>query len=409
MHILIVHQAFCGPNDPGGTRHFEFARHLVRAGFIVTIVASDVSYLTGGRQATGLGATGGEVFGGVRVMRAWTLSALHRSFIWRVVSFFSFMVTSVIVAVRAPRPDVVMGTSPPIFQAVSAWAVAVLRRRPFLLEIRDLWPEFAIDMGVLRSPVLIHLSRWLERFLYGRADHLLVNSPAYRDYLLGKGIASERISLVANGADPGMFDPDARGLDFRQRWDLGERFVVTYAGALGLANDIPTLLRAAARLRDDDGIRIALVGDGKERLALGHMAAAMGLRNVIFTGAVAKAEMANVLAASDATIAILQDIPMFRTTYPNKVFDSMAAGRPVVLAIDGVIREVVERAGAGVFVPPGDDEALAEAIQSLAAAPAEARAMGARGRAEVIVRFNRHSQAEEFRELVHFMASRDRA
>jgi glycosyltransferase involved in cell wall biosynthesis len=167
-------------------------------------------------------------------------------------------------------------------------------------------------------------------------------------------------------------------------------------GALGLANDIPTVLQSAARLNDQPDVHFLMVGDGKERPKLEALASQLGLRNVTFTGARPKLEMPEYLAASDACLAILQDIPMFRTTYPNKVFDYMAAGRPTVLAIDGVIRQAVEAASGGIFVPPGNPEALAKAVRDLAKDPERTRAMGAAARAYVIRHFDRRQQAEEF-------------
>lgn len=404
MHVLLIHQAFVSPDEPGGTRHYELARHLVGHGHRFTIVASILSYLTGQRTIAHRGLIAAQNLGGVRVLRAYAYPALHRSFFWRVVSFLSFMLTSIGAALRAGSVDIVMGTSPPIFQAVSAWLVAAIRRRPFLLEIRDLWPEFAIGLGVLANPVLISLSRWLECFLYARATHILVNSPAYRDYLLGKGISAVKISLIPNGVDPAKFDPDAQNASVRQQWQLGEKFVVTYAGALGMANDIQTILQAANRLHDRSHIHFLLVGDGKERSNLEALARQMNLPNVTFAGALPKSQMRDVLAASDACVATLKDIPMFRTTYPNKVFDYMAAGRPTILAIDGVIRQVVEAAKGGIFVSPGDDAALADAVRSLSQDRQRARAMGRAGRLYVIEHFNRHRHAEQFEELVQRLA-----
>jgi glycosyltransferase involved in cell wall biosynthesis len=403
-HYLLIHQAFVGPGEAGGTRHYELARHCAAAGHRFTIVASPVSYLSG-RETTG--ATG-EVAPGVSVLRAYTPPTLHRGFVWRIVSFLGFMVAATLTALRVGRVDVVMGTTPPLFQAFSAWAVARLRRRPFLLEVRDLWPQFAVDMGLLTQPLLIALARRLEAFLYRHADHLLVNSPAYRDYLIGRAVPPARISLIPNGVDPAMFDPADRGEAWRERWQLDQRFVVTYAGALGPANDIPTLLRAAARLRARTDIHFLLVGDGKERPHLEAQALAQGLTNVTFTGAVPKEQMPTVLAASDACVALLQDIPSFRTTYPNKVFDYMAAGRPTILAIDGVIRQVIETAGAGVFVPPGDDAALAAAVLRLAADREACRAMGEAGRRHVVAHFQRQAQADAFCRLLGQLAARKR-
>lgn len=400
MHLLLIHQAFVGPNEPGGTRHYELAQHVLKNGHRCSIVASDISYLTGQPAVQKTGLVSEQDCNGIRVLRAYTYPALHRSFVWRIVSFLSFMVMSVWAGLRAGPVDVVMGTSPPIFQAVSAWLIALLRRKPFLLEIRDLWPEFAIDMGVLKNPSLIWFSRWLEGFLYARATHLLVNSPAYRAYLINKGIPASKVSLIANGVDPDMFTPDADGQVIRQRWNVDSHFVVTYAGALGLANDIPVILQAAAQLRDEHHIRFLLVGDGKERTALEAQAKQMGLTNVMFTGSQPKSEMPAVLAASDACIAILQNIPLFRTTYPNKVFDYMAAGRPTLLAIDGVIREVIETANGGVFVPPGNAQALADAVGSLSRDREAARRMGQAARTYVAEHFNRHHQADQFVSLI---------
>ena len=400
MHTLLIHQAFVSPDEAGGTRHYELARHCVSCGQRFTIVASGLSYLTGQPSTERKGLISRQEIDGVRVLRAYTYPSLHRSFFWRVVSFLSFMMMSVFAALRAGPVDLVMGTSPPLFQAASAWLVSVIRGRPFLLEVRDLWPEFAIDMGVLKNPILIMLSRWLESFLYARANHLLVNSPAYRDYLSGKGIPRAKISLIPNGADASAFDPAAQGERIRRRWKLNGHFIVTYAGALGLANDITTVLKAADRLRHQSQIHFLIVGDGKERTNLEAMARKLRLPNVTFTGALPKSEMPELLAASNACLAILKDIPMFRMTYPNKVFDYMAAGRPTILVIDGVIRDVVEAAGGGIFVRPGDDLSLAEAVQTLGRDHGRLQQMGQSSRAYVIEHFNRHRQANDFVKLL---------
>lgn len=404
MDVLLIHQAFVGPGEAGGTRHYELARHCVdEHGFRFTVIASPISYLSG--QATGRAEV--EDYDGVRVLRAYTPATLHRSFAWRIIAFLNFMITSGLLALRSGPADVVMGTTPPIFQAVSAWAVAAVRRRPFLLEVRDLWPEFAIDMGILKNPILIALARRLERFLYARSTHLLVNSPAYRDYLLSKDVRSDKISFIANGVEADMFDPDpCLGQAFRRTWGLQDRFVVSYAGAMGAANDIPTLLKAARRLLGSPSIHFLLVGDGKERTKLEALKEEWKLDNVTFTGAVPKTTMPEVLAASDACVAILQDIPMFRTCYPNKVFDYMAAGRPTILAIDGVIRQAMEEAQGGIFVPPGDDEALAAAVGALAADPKRARAMGGAARTYVLQHFDRRQQAEQFATLLRGLGSK---
>jgi glycosyltransferase involved in cell wall biosynthesis len=409
MNVLLIHQAFVSGDEAGGTRHFELGQRLSARGDHMTVVSSQVSYLTGRPvDARRFGWRRGlfyrEQVNGLTVMRAYSPAVLHKGFAWRLAAFVVFALNSVFAGLRAGPVDVVMGTTPPIFQAVSAWLVSRLRRKPFLLEIRDLWPEFAIEMGVLTNPILKRLSRWLERFLYRHADHLLVNSPAYRDYLKRKGVPETKISFVPNGVDVTMFDPSARGEAIRRRFDLDGTLVAVYAGAHGPANDLDTILDAADLVRDQDQIRFLLVGDGKERGRLQAETARRGLTNVIFTGALPKSQMPDVLAAADVCLATLKNIPMFTTTYPNKVFDYMAAGRPTVLAIGGVIRAVVEEAEGGCFVPPGDARAMADAIRHLADHPQERRSMGASARRFVEERFDRDDQAEEFRTILRRIA-----
>lgn len=389
MHILLIHQAFAALGEPGGTRHHELARWLARRGHRVTVLAGGVSYLTG--DAGPLATREWTDDAGVHIRRCATYSAWHRSFFHRVLSFVSFMLSSFTAGLRVGQVDVVWGTTPPLFQGVTAWLLARLKRAAFVFEVRDLWPAFAVAVGVLRNPLLIRLSEGLERFLYRRADRLVINSPGYLEHVRARG--ARRVDLVPNGVDVTMFDPEARGAAFRAAHGLEGKFIALYAGALGLSNDLGVVLAAAAALDDEPGIAIVLLGDGKERPALEARARELGLRNVHFIPAVPKDEMDQAMAAADAGIAVLKPLEVYKTTYPNKVFDYMAAGRPVILAIDGVIRQVVEQAGGGVYVPPGDPAAMAQAIRSLARDPAAARRMGRAGRDYVAAHFDRSTLA----------------
>lgn len=400
MHILLIHQAFASIDEPGGTRHHEIARHLVNLGHNVTVIASPVSYLTGILE-NGNPAAESYHEDEVVIHRAYTYAALHRSFVHRVLSFFSFMVSSFIIGLRVKGVDIVWGTSPPIFQGVTAWLLARIKRAKFLFEVRDLWPAFAIAVGVLANKPLIKASQWLERFLYKRANQLLVNSPGFVDHLNERG--GKDIALVPNGADPEMFDPDVDGTHFRQTHGLPDNFIAMYAGAHGMSNDLDVVLNAAHQLRDRTDISIALVGDGKEKPALLERAARLNLINVHFIPPVPKTEMGVALAAADACIAILKPIELYKTVFPNKVFDYMAVGRPVILAIDGVIRQVVDEAEAGIFVSPGHADDLAQAIRYLADNPIEGKRMGQNGRDTVLNRFDRKQLSGEFAKLFEAM------
>jgi glycosyltransferase involved in cell wall biosynthesis len=322
------------------------------------------------------------------------------------------MLSSFWLGLGVKNVDLVWGTSPPIFQGVTAWALARLKGAKFLFEVRDLWPQFAIAVGVLTNPVLIRMSEWLERFLYCHADRVMVNSPGFQEHVKNVALSEgwnpqskgqgKRVELVPNGADPSMFDPADRGKTFRQSYQLEDKFVALYAGAHGMSNDLGVVLEAAKMLEDTD-VQIVLLGDGKEKANLQARADEMGLTNVTFAPSVPKSEMPGALAAADACIAILKPLDEYKTTYPNKVFDYMAAGRPVALAIDGVIREVVESAGCGYFAEPGNPSALADAIRLLAADNAKAREMGLRGRAHLEEHFSRASIGEKLLNLLDEM------
>lgn len=402
MHILLIHQAFATLNEPGGTRHHELARGLAVRGHRVTVIASPISYLTGSVTEPTRPISSNE--GGIRIIRTYATRAIHRSFLHRMIGFFSFMLSSFWAGVRVRDVDLVWGTSPPIFQGLTALFLARLKGVPFLFEVRDLWPAFAVQVGVLHNTLLIRLSEWLESFLYQNADQMMVNSPGFIDHVQSRG--ARQVVLIPNGADPRMFDPAANGHAFRQAHQLGDQFIVLYAGAHGMSNDLGIILEAAHALRDEPGIVFVLLGDGKEKPALQARARDLNLTNLRFVPSIPKADMPEALAAADVCVAILKPIPMYATVYPNKVFDYMAAGRPLIMAIDGVARQVVEQAEAGLFSPPGDPVRLAEAVRQLAADPLRARQMGANGRQYIEQHFDRAKLADQLVQLIEKMGKR---
>jgi glycosyltransferase involved in cell wall biosynthesis len=375
VHVLLIHQAFVSLDEPGGTRHHELARYLASQGHRVTIIASPISYLTGRSRQEKIPWSDTQLDGEhISIIRTYTYPALHRSFTFRLVSFFSFMVSSFVVGLGVKDIDLVWGTSPPIFQGLTAWAISRIKRVPLLFEVRDLWPAFAIAVGVLRNPVLIRLSEWLESFLYRHANQVIVNSPGYIQHVKHRG--AQKVELVPNGTDTTMFNPRVSGSNFRKVHQLNSKFIALYAGAHGLSNDLGVVLDAARELLPDKRIVIILLGDGKDKPDLQQQAIRQGLDNVLFLPPIPKIEMPSAIAAADVCIAILKPLEMYKTTYPNKVFDYMSSGKPVILAIDGVIREVVEQAEAGIAVTPGDSHALSQAILYLSHHPEKAQTMG---------------------------------
>ena len=400
MHILLIHQAFAALDEPGGTRHHELARFLASQGHQVSIIASPVSYLT--EKDKHSARTEEDAGGLVKIYRSYTYSALHKSFIHRVFSFFSFMISSFFKSLTIKNVDLVWGTTPPIFQSASAWLISKLKHVPFLLEVRDLWPEFAIAVGVLKNSTLIKLSYWLEKFLYSHANRIIVNSPGFLKLVRDKG--GKDIKLIPNGADISLFNTQ-NGFGVRKELGWTKKFIVLYAGAHGMSNDLGVVLKAAKLLENEKRIHFVMLGDGKEKPLLVSETERLKLSNLTFLEPVPKNKVTEILSAADACIAILKPIELYKTTYPNKVFDYMAARKPVILAIDGVIREVVEKAGCGIFCNPGDPYALAESTLFLYNHQTEAISMGNNGYNFIKTFFNRGKIAAELLGLMSEMVN----
>ena len=402
MKILVVHQYYLAPGQPGGSRFNEFARLWTARGHDVTVIAGTLNYATG-EQAPGTGR-GGVVErdeDGIHVWRCHVPATYNRGYIGRMWAFFGFTASACWAAIRARRPDVVIATSPPLTAAIPGFVAARMRWRPvpWVFEVRDLWPESAITTGVLSErSLLTRLLYQLERFACRHADRVNVLTPAFAEDLRQRGLVEdERLMFVPNGADVEAFTPGPRDNDARRELGWGDRFVALYAGAHGRANALDQLLDAAEQLRARTDILIALVGDGPERVRLQGEALERKLSNLQFIGAVSKDRMPALVAAADSGLAVLQNNPTFRTVYPNKVFDYMACARPTVLAIDGVARRLVcEEARAGLFAEPENGRAIADAIARLADCPEEAEALGRNGREWVVANAARPALADKY-------------
>ena len=299
---------------------------------------------------------------------------------------------------RVANVDAVYGTTPPLFQALTALLLARLKRVPLILEVRDLWPDFAVALGALSHPMLIAVARRVEAMLYRAADVVVVNSPGFVEHVLARG--AQRVVVIPNGVDASGFDPAMSGGAFRAEFGLGDRTVALYAGAHGQPNDLDVVLDAAKELSDRADLVLVLVGDGREKHRLVRRANEEDLTNVVFVPPQPKTRMAEVLAAADIGLAVLAPIDLFSTVYPNKIFDYMAAGRPTVLLIDGVAREVIESSGAGTFSEPGDARGLARQIVRYADDPDLRAKEGASGRRAVVDRFARAQHGDALVDLV---------
>jgi len=395
MHILLIHQIFVTPEEGGGTRHYELAKYLVKKGHKVTVIASQVDYLTGKKKDKKK-----ENKEGIEIIYSHAYKKLHKSFFYRALSFLSFSISSFLAAKKIKNVDVILGTSPPLFQSFTTLLISKIRRKPFVFEVRDLWIDFAEELGIVKNRHIIKFVKMLEKILYKSAYKIIVNSPGFVPFI-ERYVSSDKISLIPNSVITQEFEiEDHSNSFFRSRYRLDNKFIALYLGNIGVANDIDMILRAAELLKEYVEIVFVLMGDGIRKEDVRQYIEQNKLLNVLLFDVHPKAEIPKILADVDVCIATLKDIPMFKTTYPNKVFDYMAAHKPTILGIDGVIREVIEHADGGTYIGPGNSSGLKEAILKYYKNPELKGIHGRNARDYVKKHFERETIANELEKVL---------
>ncbi len=358
MNILLIHQYFLEEDDPGGSRWNEFTRVWTGMGHTVTVLGGMMHY--NGKEK--IAEYKGRYFvrkqqGAVTVWRCHVSEAYNKHFVGRLRGYFSFMFSSLYAGLFKAKGkfDVVIVTSPPLFVGVSGYLISRLRRMPFVFEVRDLWPESAIDTGVLTNKMVIKLAYWVEAFIYKRAKLVNVLTPAFYKVLRDKkGISERKLIQISNAADFSLSEKLLHDFDrdsFRKEHELDGKFVITYVGAHGVANHLEQVLDAGEALKDTN-VLFLLIGQGMEKDRLKKLAAERRITNVRFLDSVPKAEVFRYILASEMGASVLKRVDTFKTVYSNKTFDYMSCKKPILMAIDGVSRELLEDAKAGSYVEP---------------------------------------------------------
>lgn len=393
MRILFIADNFPPESNAPAVRTFEHARVWAGRGHDVTVVTG-VPNSPGGRIYPGYRNVlrGVERMDGVRVVRVWTYVAPNKGTVRRSLDYLSFMMSALAASLVERRPAVVVGTSPQLLAALAASRIAAVRRVPFVLEVRDLWPESLVAVGA-GSGIMVRTLARVAGALYRRADRIVCVTESFRRVLTERGVPPDKISVVRNGVDLSSFRPAADRAETRARLGIpGDEFVVTYVGTMGMAHGLETVLDAADLTRGEP-IRYLLVGDGAREADLKADASRRGLANVTFVARQSREDVPSILAAADAVIVHLRDAPLFSTVIPSKIFEAMAVSRPIVHAVRGESAEIVERAGAGIPVAPGSPEGIVAAVMTLRADPALARRLGESGRRAVERDFDRGAAA----------------
>ena len=384
-------------------RSAELSRHWARMGQEVTVLTGFPNHPTGvvpeewRSRLRHLRYT--ESVEGVRVVRTWLWPLPNRKAHERIRNYASFCVSAAVSGLALQKPDVVIATSPQLLCALAGWWLAFWMRVPFVFEVRDLWPESLAAVGATREGTLPHntLSA-IAGFLYRRADRIVIVSPAFRDHLVRHwNVPAEKISIVENGVETDQFRFDPAAAEVRKQLQLEDRFLICYIGTMGNAHGLETLIAAAEALRaTQPNAMFLLIGEGAEKDRIVELAAANGLANVQFLGQQPRERIPAYISAADLCLVMLKKTELFKTVIPTKLLEYMACERAVVVAVDGQARQIVEEAGAGVFVEPEKSGALVQAIHDLAEDPARRRQMGTSGRQYIVSKFSREKTARDY-------------
>ena len=400
MKILFFADNFAPEQNAQASRVYERAKYWVRWGHEVTVMTCAPNFPEGKVFA---GYTNRwrqvETMDGIRVVRVKTFMARNEGRVKRMLDFVSFVPMALGCALFEARPDVVGATSPQFFAALAGWMASVWHRRPFLLELSDLWPASIEAVGALKRGWLMKLLTGLELFLYARATKIAAQTWAFRRDLLERGVPAAKVAVVLNGVELAMYGPRDRDGGLAAEWGIAaDELVVGYIGTLGMAHGLANVL-AAAELMKAERVRFVLVGPGAEREMLMAEAARLGLSNVTFIGSQPKAMMPRVWSVVDVALVHLKDTPVFATVIPSKMFEAMASGKPVLLAAPaGEASELLALEAAGEYVRSGDVAALASAVRGMAGDEGGRRRM-AGAALSAAPRYSRERQARAFVDL----------
>lgn len=397
VKIVYISQYYPPEMGAPAARVSAFARRWAAMGHDVTVVTTFPNHPTGVIPPEYRGHLRLiENDHGVRVVRTFLYAAANKGVIKRGLCYVSFALSSVLQGHGpAGRPDVVIATSPQFLVTLSGWALSRLKGAPLVTEIRDLWPDSIVAVGAVpaTSPLVRGLGV-LERFVYRQSDLVISVTRSFVPILGDRG--ARRVVFIPNGADPAAFAPVADRAVVRARYALGERFVASFVGTLGMAHGLDTVLDAAEILRERKDVLFWLVGEGACRVELQTEARRRGLDNVRFEGQVPREDIPDVLAASDAALVLLLPNPLFETVLPSKMFEAMAAACPVILGVRGESRALLDESGGGIGIEPGNGAALALAVQELAADPERRRRLGTLGRAYVVEHLSHDALAKDY-------------
>jgi glycosyltransferase involved in cell wall biosynthesis len=371
VHVLFLTDNFPPEVNAPASRTFEHCREWVKAGHTVTVVTCAPNFPKGkvfDGYRNKLWQT--ETVEGIRVIRVWSYITANEGFLRRVLDYQSYMLSAIVASVFVRKVDLIIGTSPQFFTACAAYVVSRYKFRPYIFELRDLWPESIKAVGAMKNERAIRFLEWIEMFLYRKAAKVVSVTRSFKDILVRRGIDGGKIEVITNGVDISQFKPRPKDPELTAKLGMTGKFVAGYIGTHGLAHGLETLLEAAERLRGQDFVFLFL-GDGARKEALKQMAAEKKLDNVVFIDSVSKADVARYWSLLDVSVIHLKKTDLFTTVIPSKLFESMGMGLPVLHGVEGESADIVREEGAGIPFEPENADELCAALQRLKSNPAE--------------------------------------
>lgn len=369
MHILFLTDNFPPEVNAPASRTFEHCREWVKTEHRVTVITC-VPNFPQGQPYPGyknkLWQT--ETIEGIRVIRVWSYITANSRFVRRILDYISYMISATIASIFVRKVDLVVGTSPQLFTAVAAYLVGFLKSKPYVFELRDLWPESIKAVGAMRDSKVIQVFELLELFLYRKAACIIPVTHSFKKVLVNRGIDANKIHVVTNGVDVSRYSPQIKDKKLISRFQLQDKFVVGYIGTHGMAHALETILKAAKLLsvkNDNDSIHFVLLGNGAKKVELMRLAEEMQLDNVTFFDSVLKDEVVRYWSLLDVSIIHLKRTPLFQSVIPSKLFESMGMGIPVLCGVEGESAEIVNRDKVGLTFIPEDETDLINKLTTL--------------------------------------------
>jgi glycosyltransferase involved in cell wall biosynthesis len=396
MHILFLSDNFPPEVNAPASRTYEHCREWVQLGHKVTVITGAPNF-PAGKVFEGYRNRlwSREAVDGIDVVRVWTYIAANQGVLKRSLDYVSFMLTAVPASLAIGNVDIIVGTSPQLFTPCAAYIASLFKRRPFVFELRDLWPESIKAVEAIKTSRLLDALERLELFLYRRAAHIVCVTQSFEENLVCRGIARDKISVTLNGADLSRFKPQPRDEALVHSLGLDGKLVVGYVGTHGMAHGLSTLLAAAGQISSDPAlrhVRFLFLGDGAQKAALQAEARVRGLGNVLFLDSVSRDQVPSYWSLIDLAVIHLRRTPLFETVIPSKLFECMAMGIPVLHGVAGESKRIVESEGVGVAFEPENAEALAGLIGELSS-DAPRRTELARRSAEAAGKYDRKAMA----------------